>query len=251
MLGGVHYYTGYVLDMEKIARVCNECGVMVGFDLAHAVGNVKLELTKWNVDFAVWCSYKYLNSGPGGMAGVFVHNKHHHDASIPRFEGWWGSDRATRFEMLPKFTPMPGAWAWQLSNPPVMEMISLRGSMEVFDLVPDLNVMFEKSRVLTQFLYDCLVELLPAKSWHCLTPPYPRRGCQLSIAFTRPIVGKVYEDLIERGFICDKREPDVLRFAPAPLFNTFTEVYQFATAVGQAVRKFDSNSTGLSAASRM
>ena len=233
-VGGVNYQTGEVVNMEQISSLCRSFGITVGYDLAHAVGNVKLELNKWNVDFAAWCTYKYLNSGPGGIAGVFVHSTHHHSKTVRRLEGWWGSKRTSRFLMHSEFTPDRGASAWQLSNPPVFQTVSLRASLDVFDKVTNLDDMFAKSQKMTSFLERCLNAILVPGTFSILTPPPPARGCQLSIVFhgnhqsIDDIHHKISNDL---GFICDKRQPNVLRVAPAPLFNRYSEVVEFAVAL--------------------
>ena len=226
-LGGVNYQTGEVVDMKKITDLCHSFDILVGFDLAHAVGNVELQLSAWDVDFACWCTYKYLNSGPGGIAGIFVREKHF---SRPRLEGWWGNEKSTRFKMENVFVPEVGAAAWQLSNPPVFQTVSLRASLDIFDKVNRLEDMFEKSRKLTDFLEKCLTELLPNDSFTIMTPK-KWRGCQLSLVFHHENIHEIHAKITDLGFICDKREPNVLRVAPAPLFNGFTEVFQFALAL--------------------
>jgi kynureninase len=234
-LGGVNYLTGEVLPMKKISEICEQFSILIGFDLAHAIGNVELQLSKWNVDFACWCSYKYLNSGPGGVAGIFIHEKHWNNSQnkFQRLEGWWGNSKQNRFQMFNTFVPDDfGASAWQLSNPPVFQCIALRASLDIFDEISDLKQMFEKSRKLTLFLEQCLHELLPQKSWELLTPPYPARGCQLSIVFLNGRnIDEIFEKMSKLGFICDKREPNILRVAPAPLFNTFRDVLLFAAGL--------------------
>lgn len=234
LLGGVNYYTGQVFDMEHITRVGHECGCVVGLDLAHGVGNVELHLHDWEVDFAVWCSYKYLNGGPGCVGGCFVHQKYAREFDLPRFAGWWGHDKTTRFQMGPEFVPIPGAEGWQLSNPPILPLAALRASLEIFDEVgmPRLR---RKSRRLTGYLVF-LIRQIGEDKVRILTPAEEEaRGCQLSLVVARE--GKaVHRRLREAGVICDWREPDVIRVAPTPLYNRFTEVYRFAEILRELVQ---------------
>lgn len=225
LLGGVNYYTGQVFEMERITKAAHARGCTVGFDLAHAAGNIPLKLHNWDVDFAVWCSYKYLNSGPGSLAGCFVHERHGNDQSIPRFAGWWGQDKTTRFLMGPDFTPIPGAEGWQLSNPPILSMAAVRAAMEVFGEV-GMERLREKSVMLTGYL-EYLIDQNLSSRVRCITPRNANhRGCQLSLVVTG--VGKsIYKGLTEKGVICDWREPDVIRVAPVPLYNNFADVYDF------------------------
>ncbi len=225
MLGGVNYYTGQVFDMERITRAGHAKGCIVGFDLAHAAGNIPLKLHDLDVDFAVWCSYKYLNSGPGSLAGCFVHERHGSNPSLPRFAGWWGQDKSTRFLMGPDFNAIPGAEGWQLSNPPILSMAAVRASMEIFDEV-GMERLREKSLKLTGYL-EYLIDQNLGDSVRCITPRVANhRGCQLSLVVTGR--GKsIHKTLTERGVICDWREPDVVRIAPVPLYNSFMDVHSF------------------------
>lgn len=226
MLCGVQYYTGQYMDMEAVAHAAHRAGAKVGFDLAHAAGNVPLRLHDWNADFAVWCSYKYLNSGPGGPGGVFVHERHAADASLPRFAGWWGHDEARRFQMEKGFVPMRGAPGWQLSNAQILAFAAHRASLDIFDAA-GMTALRRKSEALTGYLEFLLDDLRDkGMNLRIITPRDPaQRGCQLSI-----VAGsdgrRLFDYLSSHGAICDWREPDVIRLAPAPLYNSFGDVYQ-------------------------
>lgn len=225
MLGGVNYYTGQAFDMETITKVGHKVGAVVGLDLAHAAGNLELKLHDWNVDFAAWCSYKYLNSGPGGIAGVFVHERHAEDFDLPRFAGWWGHDKETRFLMDSEFVPMKGAEGWQVSNPPIFQMASLRASLEIFEEAGMKNLV-EKARKLTDYM-EFLLEEIQDERISIITPSNPNeRGCQLSIR-VKDADKRLYEAITEKGVVADWREPDVIRVAPVPLYNSFTDVFRF------------------------
>lgn len=225
LLGGVNYYTGQAFDMKRITELGHKKNIVVGFDLAHAAGNLKLELHNWNVDFAVWCGYKYLNSGPGGIAGCFVHERHAKDQTLPRFEGWWGHDKNTRFLMGPDFVPIEGAEGWQLSNAPVLAMASLRASLDIFDEA-GMQALTTKSKLLTGYL-EFLLNSIENKNISIITPQDPsQRGAQLSIRIKNSNK-TLFNKLIENGIICDWREPDVVRVAPTPLYNSFLDAFQF------------------------
>lgn len=229
LLGGVNYYTGQAFDMQAITEAGHKAGAVVGFDLAHAAGNLELHLHDWNVDFAAWCSYKYLNSGPGGIAGVFVHERHAHAFDLPRFAGWWGHDKQTRFLMGPEFKPMAGAEGWQLSNPPIFQLASLRASLEVFDEC-GMKALREKSVELTGYL-EFLLGDIRDKRISVITPSDPeQRGCQLSIR-VEDADKRLFDSLTARGVVADWREPDVIRVAPVPLYNSFEDVYRFANVL--------------------
>lgn len=233
LLGGVNYYSGQVFDMGAIAAAARAAGCVVGYDLAHAVGNVPLRLHDWGVDFAVWCTYKYLNAGPGNLAGCFVHERHARAVDLPRFAGWWGHDPETRFRMGPEFDPAPGAAGWQLSNPPILPLAALRASLDVFDAA-GMDALRAKSERLTGFLGEILAARF-AERVRVITPAEPEaRGCQLSL-----VIGtegrKVFEGLTRAGVIADWREPDVIRVAPAPLYNTFGEVARFCELLDAAL----------------
>lgn len=228
MLPGVQYYSGQRFDMAAITAAARARGCRVGWDLAHAIGNVPLSLHDWDADFAVWCSYKYLNGGPGAIAGCFVHERHATEPELPRFAGWWGHDKATRFEMGPEFRPSPGAEGWQVSNPPIFSMAPLIASLEIFTAA-GMDRLAQKSRRLTGWLND-LLETRLADRVEILTPSKrDQRGCQLSLrirAGNRP-GHQVFQQLTEAGVIVDWREPDVIRVAPVPLYNTFDDVRRF------------------------
>lgn len=225
LLGGVNYYTGQVFDMERIARISRAKGCTIGLDLAHAVGNIELNLHDWEIDFAVWCSYKYLNGGPGTIAGCFVHEKYAENPDLPRFAGWWGQNKETRFLMEPDFVPISGAEGWQLSNPPILPLAALRASMEIFDET-GMKALREKSRLLTGYL-EFLVDEIGEDKVTIITPrDENQRGCQLSLV-VRNNGKEVYQKLTAEGVICDWREPDVIRVAPVPLYNSFMDVFRF------------------------
>jgi kynureninase len=225
LLAGVNYSSGRAFDMASVARAGHAKGCVVGFDLAHAAGNIPLRLHDWDADFAVWCSYKYLNAGPGCTAGCFVHERHAR-AALPRFAGWWGHDQETRFRMGPAFHATPGAEGWQLSNPPILPMAALRASMDIFD-VAGMQQLRSKSVRLTGFL-EFLLNSHPNRGFSIVTPADPeRRGAQLSIR-TPGSVRAVCERLASDGILCDWREPDILRAAPVPLYNSFQDAYRFA-----------------------
>jgi kynureninase len=227
LFSGVNYFTGQALDMAAITAAAHRRGCRVGFDLAHAAGNVPLHLHDWGADFAVWCSYKYLNSGPGAIAGCFVHERHGRNLELPRLAGWWGNDPKTRFGMhlLPDFVPQSGAEGWQISNPPIMAMAPLKASMEIFDEV-GMDALREKSQRLTGYL-QYLIDELPTRRFEVITPREPaQRGCQLSI-LAHEAPRELGRKLRARGVVSDFREPNVIRVAPVPLYNTFHEVWTF------------------------
>ncbi len=221
MLGGVNYYTGQVFDFEKITKLGQEKGIKVGFDLAHAAGNIKLDLHKWGVDFAVWCSYKYLNSGPGSVAAAFVHEKHHH-SNLPRFAGWWGHNKEDRFEMPDEFNAIKSAEGWQLSNPPILSLAAIRASLSIFDEV-GMDKLVAKSRKLTDYLLF-LLNIIETDRIEIITPE--ERGCQISIRVKNGNK-ELFDIITEKGVVADWREPDVIRIAPVPLYNSFSDVFNF------------------------
>jgi kynureninase len=233
LFGGVNYYSGQVFDMEGIARKAHEAGAMCGFDLAHAVGNIQLKLHDWNVDFACWCSYKYLNSGPGGVSGVFIHENHITNKSLPRLAGWWGHDKENRFKMSSTFDPMPTAEGWQLSNAPVLTMAAHKASLEVFQEAT-MDALLKKSELLSDYLFFVLDDINSKFDTPVLEIITPREkgthGCQVSIIMKRD-GKKVFDQLLKESVIADWREPDVIRVAPVPLYNSFTDIYQFGTII--------------------
>ena len=228
LMSGLNYYTGQVYDMKAIAQTAREHGITVGFDLAHAIGNVPVYLHDWSVDFATWCSYKYLNSGPGGISGIFVHEKHH-AAGLPRLAGWWGYDEPRRFEMTKGFVPIQGADGWQISTPNILAMSLHKTALDI-TAEAGMENLRRKSEQLTGYLYYLLQEA----GVHILTPENPaQRGAQLSLLV--PGVGKaLFNRLTEAGIIGDWREPDCIRLAPTPLYNTFEEVWRVADVISKS-----------------
>ena len=237
--GGVNYYTGQVFDIRTMAKSAHAVGAICGIDLAHAVGNISLKLNDWKVDFACWCSYKYLNSGPGGISGVFVHEKHAYKPELPRFAGWWGYEEDTRFMMSSSFKPMSGAEGWQLSNAPVLSMACCKASMEIFDEV-GMNKLEDKSLLLTnfmEFVLNDITERFDNCNFEIITPRETiARGCQLSVLMHGQ--GKeMFDFLTAEGVIADWREPNVIRMAPVPLYNTFEDVYQLGQIIEKALKR--------------
>ncbi|KGJ99343.1 kynureninase [Thalassotalea sp. ND16A] len=233
--GGVNYFTGQVFDMQKLTEVAHSVGALAGFDLAHAAGNIPMQLHDWNVDFAAWCTYKYINSSAGNTAALFVHDKHGNNTDINRFGGWWGHNKERRFLMENSFEPMTGAEGWQISNAPVMGMAVLKASLDIFHEV-GMEKLREKSVKLTgflEFVFNDIVNQFPHISLEIITPSNPdKRGCQLSIK----LVGTdktFFNALTEAGIIADFRQPDVVRMAPTPLYNNFEDVYRMGVTLKQ------------------
>ena len=228
LLPGVQYYTGQAFDLKQITAAAHRHEIIVGFDLAHAVGNIELNLHDANVDFAVWCTYKYLNSGPGAVAGCFIHQRHAENIDLPRMAGWWGQDKSNRFKMGDEFQPIPTAEGWQLSNPPILAMAPVRASLEIFEEAGGMQPLLEKSRRLTCSLEHQLQERLGTKL-EILTPTDPaQRGCQLSLKVAARFDGNaIYQRLESTGVRTDWREPNVIRAAPVPLYNTQQDVDTF------------------------
>jgi kynureninase len=235
LLGGVNFFTGQALDMQRIAAAGHRHGCMIGFDLAHAAGNIPLALHDWQVDFACWCSYKYLNAGPGAIAGCFVHERHGRNLDLPRLGGWWGNDPATRFKMhlIPEFVPRAGAEGWQVSNPSIFAMAPLRASLDIFDQV-GMTALLTKSLQLTGYL-RWLIGQAPAEWFQIITPDSDAsHGAQLSL-LVHDHPRERLRALQSEGVVCDFREPNVIRVAPVPLYNTFHEVWRFARILAQRI----------------
>ncbi|MEY2564089.1 MAG: kynureninase [Verrucomicrobiota bacterium] len=229
LIAGVNFFTGQLFELEKITAAARKRGCLVGIDLAHAIGNVPLALHDWNADFAVWCSYKYLNSGPGAVAGAFVHERHATNRELPRLAGWFGNDPSTRFRLHlePEFIPVPSADGWQISNPPIFSMAPLRASLSIFDQAGGMEALRAKSIKLTGYL-QFLLEGAGHSKFTIITPREEEaRGCQLSI-LVHEHPKELFGKLEAAGVKCDFREPNVIRAAPAPLYNTFHEVWRFA-----------------------
>ncbi len=230
LLGGVNYLTGELVDIPAVTAAAHDIGAVAGWDLAHAVGNVPLALGAWDVDWAAWCHYKYVNAGPGGPAGAFVNARHANDASLPRLAGWWGNDPATRFRMEPEFVPRPGAVGWQVSTPPVLAFAPLRASLELFDAA-GIEALRERSLRLTGYLESLLDVVVAERRAQLITPREPaRRGCQLSLSVpdARTLAARLRA---EHGVLCDVREPDVIRLAPVPLYSSYHDCWRAAMAL--------------------
>lgn len=242
LLPGVNFVTGQFYDIPAITKATRAAGAVSGWDLAHAVGNVPLKLNEWGPDFAVWCSYKYLNSGPGAVGGAFVHERIVRDmpmekfVAMPRFEGWWGNDPSERFKMEPEFEPIRSADAWALSNPPIFSMVPVKVSLTIFDHV-GMDALREKSTQLTAYLERLIDDAVgDKKTAQIITPREPgARGCQLSLLITASNPRGVLDKLHAQGVLCDFREPNVIRVAPTPLYNTFHDCWVFAQALQSAL----------------
>ncbi|WP_299128423.1 kynureninase [uncultured Winogradskyella sp.] len=223
MIGGVNYYTGQFFDLKRITTLGHSYGCKVGFDCAHGAGNVDLDLHNSGADFAVWCTYKYLNSGPGSLSGCFVHQRHAYDKNLNRFTGWWSHNKETRFNMRHEFDVLPGAEGWQLSNPPILSMAAIKASLDMFNEV-GMDNLLKKSKKLTGY-FEYLLKNLGEDVIRIMTPENPKeRGCQLSIQVLNADK-QLHHKLTKAGVICDWREPDVIRCAPVPLYNSFEDVY--------------------------
>ncbi len=226
MLGNTNYYTGQFFDMKRITKLGHAKGCKVGFDCAHGAGNVDLQLHDSGADFAVWCSYKYMNSGPGSLAGCFVHERHAHDKELPRFAGWWGHNKETRFKMRDGFDPIPGVESWQLSNPPILSMAAIKASLEIFQEAGIKNLR-KKADILTGYL-EFLVDNIGDDRIKIITPrDVKQRGSQLSIQVLSADKS-LFDKISEAGVIADWREPDVIRIAPTALYNSYEDVYRFS-----------------------
>ncbi len=232
---GVQYYTGQVFNIEAITKKAHEVGAVAGFDLAHAAGNIDLQLHQWQVDFAAWCSYKYLNSGPGSVGGVFVHENHAYNKELPRFAGWWGHNENERFKMLKGFDAEAGAAGWQLSNAPVLSMAVHKVSLDIFAKA-GMSKLVEKGKQLNAYLNFVINEAItanPTLELNIITPQAPERGCQISV-LTGENGKQLFDFLTQNGVIADWRNPNVIRMAPVPLYNSFEDIYRF----GQILQSF-------------
>jgi kynureninase len=237
LIGAVNYYTGQFFEVERITKAGHAKGCVVGWDLAHAAGNVPLRLHDWGVDFACWCSYKYLNSGPGSVAGCFVHERHADNPQLPRFCGWWGHDKATRFKMGPDFHAITSAEGWQLSNPPILSLAAVKASLDIFADI-GMSALREKSLRLTGYL-EFLLDDLKTDAFAIMTPRDPnQRGCQLSIIM-KANGRSIFDSLTQSGVVCDWREPNCIRIAPVPLYNRFADVYDFVTILRDQLAEMD------------
>ena len=237
MIGGVNYYSGQVFDMETITKAGHEVGAFVGFDLAHGVGNFPLKLNEWKVDFAAWCSYKYLNSGPGGVSGLYINEKHVDNPNILRLAGWWGHNKEDRFQMPDKFSPIPTAESWQLSNAPVLSMAAHKASLDLFEEV-GMEKLREKSILLTNYLEFIINYINDNKKsfLEIITPKNPKeRGCQLSI-IAHGYGRDLFEELSRNHVVVDWREPNVIRVAPVPFYNSFEDVFELGRILNNYVK---------------
>ena len=242
LFGGVNYYTGQLFDISAITSAAHQVGAYAGFDLAHAAGNVELKLHDWQVDFACWCSYKYLNSGPGGVAGVFIHEQHAANTSLPRFAGWWGYTKETRFKMEKGFQAIPTAEGWQLSNAPVLSMAAHKAALDIFEEA-GMERLHQKRKKLVSYLYfilDSVNRQNKEQVIELITPSEENaRGCQVSILMLKN--GRaVFEAITQQGVLADWREPNVIRVAPVPLYNTFEDIYRFGEIMHQTLRHLQS-----------
>ncbi len=238
MIGGMNYYTGQYFDLKAITEAGHSVGATVGFDLAHAAGNVEVKLNEWNIDFAAWCTYKYMNSSPGGVSGLFVHEKHHKNKGLHRFAGWWGHNKERRFLMEPGFDPIESAEAWQLSNAPILSMAAHLASLDLFEEI-GMPALFAKRDKLTAYLEFIIRDISEKHKEKCtfeiITPTeLHRRGAQLSI-LVHGRGKKMFDQLSEQGVVADWREPNVIRVAPAPMYNNYMDVYRFGQALEKAI----------------
>ncbi|MBP8115841.1 MAG: kynureninase [Chitinophagaceae bacterium] len=245
LFGGVNYYTGQLFDIKAITDAAHSIGAYAGFDLAHAAGNVELELHDWNVDFACWCSYKYLNSGPGGVAGAYIHEKHVTNNELPRFAGWWGYKKETRFKMGKGFEPIPTAEGWQLSNAPILSMAAHKASLDIFEEA-GMERLHKKRKQLAAYLHFVLNDInsrQTEKILEIITPAIENeRGCQVSILMLQsgkpasPSGRKIFDELTKQGVIADWREPNVIRIAPVPLYNSFQDIFMFGEIINSILK---------------
>ena len=233
LIGGVNYYTGQKFNIKKLSHLAETHGAKIGIDLAHAVGNVELQLHEDGIDFAVWCTYKYLNSGPGSVGGCFVHEKNKNHPAYDRFAGWWGHNKDTRFNMRHDFDPIPGAEGWQLSNPPILSLAAIKASLAIFEEV-GMSALLGKSEKLTAYM-EYLVDTMETDRVKIITPRDPAdRGCQLSIQVNQADKN-LFDQITKDGVIADWREPDVIRVAPVPLYNSYEDVYHFVNILSKHI----------------
>ena len=237
LFSGVNYYTGQIFDIKTITAAAHQAGAKAGFDLAHAAGNIKLQLHEWNADFACWCNYKYLNSGPGAVAGAFVHQRHLNDANIKKLEGWWGNDAGNRFKMEPQFKPAVTAESWSMSTPPMLLLAAHKASLDIFEAAGFDNLV-EKSKSLSNYLFFVLDHIDPANEKFTIITPRnaDERGCQVSISVNKN-ARAIFETLLPLGIFADWREPNVIRVAPVPLYNSFEEIFIFADILRQLLEE--------------
>lgn len=236
LIGCPNYYTGQVFDIKRIAKLGHSKGCAVGIDLAHGAGNLKLKLHDSNIDFAAWCTYKYLNGGPGSVGACFIHERHAESFNLPRFAGWWGHDKETRFGMRDDFSPIPGAEGWQLSNPPILSLAAIRASLDIFDEV-GMDALHKKSVQLTGYL-EFLLETFLKDEVTIITPKNPlERGCQLSLQLKKGEGKVVFKAITKKGVIADWRKPNVIRIAPVPLYNSYEDVYNFVMILKEELEK--------------
>ncbi|MDG1476793.1 MAG: kynureninase, partial [Vicingaceae bacterium] len=239
MIGGVNYFTGQVFDMKAITAAAHKVGANCGFDLAHGAGNIELKLHEWDVDFACWCSYKYLNSGPGGVSGIFVNERHCNNTELPRLAGWWGHEKETRFLMEPGFKPMKSAEAWQMSNAPVLTMAAHKAAIDIFDEV-GMDKLLKKQKLISgylEFIVDEVNSTLTeeGKSLEIITPRnWEERGCQVSV-IAHGYGKALFDTLTEEGVISDWREPNAIRMAPIPLYTSYEDIYRFGEILKAAL----------------
>lgn len=239
LIGGVNYYTGQVFDMKTITEAGHKQGAYVGWDLAHAAGNIKLQLNDWKVDFAAWCSYKYMNSGPGNVSGCFIHEMHHNDTDLPRFAGWWGHNKERRFKMEPKFDPVRGADGWQISNLPILSLAPYLASVEMFAEV-GMDKLIAKRNLITsylEFILHDIDEAIDGTEFEIITPSNPEeRASQLSV-YLHGQARELFDYLMQNGVITDWREPNVIRLAPVPFYCSFEDMYEFGQILKQGITK--------------
>jgi kynureninase len=235
LLPGVQYYTGQVMPMADIVAAGHAAGATVGFDLAHAIGNVELNLSEWGADFAAWCTYKYLNSGPGGVAGAYVHRRHVNDQDLPKLLGWWGTNPSTRFAMATEFEPIPTVESWQLSNAPVLPLAVLRASLDLFDRAGGMSALRAKSERQIHYLDRRLAETLHGRVENISPQAMEERGCQFALRVVAGNGRDVFHALEEARVLCDWREPDVIRVAPVPLYNSFTDIDRFVQTLDEVM----------------